>query len=125
MYVLCYSCDPPVAKKPILASEFHDLLGLVTKMFCQVFLDFFFGRCVTDCTGTKTTMKHHHFGRIVLEPYPRRYPAPLPPCIAWVALKPPMAKPCLAALQQVPRKDCLTVCVEDGFSFGKAGGECA
>ena len=46
------------------------------------------------------------------QPFPRPCPAPLPPCIASVVLKPPMAKPCLVALHQVP---------EEGLSSGVGG----
>lgn len=81
-------------------------------------------RFVTDCTGTKTTMKppfwENSFGTLS-----KALPSTTATlhCLGGFEATNGQAMPsCTAA---GAGKDCLTVCVEDGFSFGKAGfGEC-
>lgn len=119
---------PTCCKKPILASEYIRIPWFIRAGYKNVLPGFswtcFCWRFVTDCTGTKTTMKppfwENSFGTLS-----KALPSTTATlhCLGGFEATNGQAMPsCTAA---GAGKDCLTVCVEDGFSFGKAGfGEC-
>lgn len=111
---------PTCCKKPILASEFHDLLGLaIQKCSTRVSLDLFL---LAICYGLYRYQKHHETPPIwekIFGTLSKALPSTTATlhCLGGFEATNGQAMPsCTAAGARF---------VEDGFSFGKAGfGEC-